>query len=155
MHIDIRKASITSHDAARLIAALNAELSAIYPEQGANHFRLDAEEVADGRGSFLIAYVGGEACACGAIRKIDARTAEIKRMYVAWDARGRGLAGKMLAELESEALKLEVDRLVLETGIRQPAAIALYRRSGFVDAPAFDEYLDSPLSICMHKTIRR
>ena len=73
-----------------MIEALNGELSGRYPEAGANHFRLDAGEVADGRGAFLVAYAGSQPVACGAIRRLDAGTAEIKRMYVAPPSAARG-----------------------------------------------------------------
>src|SRR5450759_1084701 len=87
----IRTADLDSPPATLLIAALNIELAARYPEPGANHFRLDAEEVSPANGAFLIGYVGGEPVACGAIRRIERGVAEIKRMYVVPPARGRAL----------------------------------------------------------------
>jgi putative acetyltransferase len=75
--IEIRREAITSSAAERLILALNAELSALYPEPGANHFRLDAAEVAPGRGAFLVAYQNGRPLACGAIRLLSPETAEV------------------------------------------------------------------------------
>lgn len=134
---------------------MNAELSARYPEEGANHFRLDAAEVAEGRGAFMLAIAGQTALGCGAVRKIDERTAEIKRMYVAPAARGSGVGRTLLAALESEARRLGAIRLVLETGARQPEAVALYRRAGFVPIRRFGEYRDSPLSLCMAKALQR
>ncbi|MGH7335512.1 MAG: GNAT family N-acetyltransferase [Candidatus Rokuibacteriota bacterium] len=151
--IVIRPEAIQSARAHALIAALNAELSARYPEDGATHFRLDVDEVAPGRGAFLVAHVDGEAVGCGAIRRLDGDMAEIKRMYVRPAARGRGVGGALLAALESEAHRLGVTRLVLETGERQPEALALYRGAGFVVIPAFGEYVDSPLSVCMGKEL--
>lgn len=136
-----------------LIGALNAELSERYPEDGANHFRLDADAVEPDRGAFLVAYVDGEAVGCGAVRRLDGDIAEIKRMYVRPATRGRGVGGALLAALESEAQRLGVRRLVLETGARQPEALALYERAGFVVIPAFGEYVDSPLSVCMGKAL--
>ncbi len=66
-------------------------------------------------------------------------------------ARGRGVGRALLDALQAEARALGLRRLVLETGVRQSAAIALYRRCGFADVPAFGEYVASPLSICMAK----
>jgi putative acetyltransferase len=63
-----------------LIAALNEELSVIYPEPGVRHFRLDPEEVGPGRGAFLVVRRDGVPIGCGAIRRVDARTGELKRM---------------------------------------------------------------------------
>jgi len=150
---EIRREAISGLVAARLILALNAELSALYPEEGPNHFRLDPGEVADGRGAFLVAYVKGEPVGCGAIRRLDADTAEIKRMYVEPGARGRGMGCVLLGALEAEGRGLGVKRLVLETGERQPEALALYARAGFRRIPAFGEYVGSPLSACMGKEL--
>ena len=149
----VARADILSPAAGALIAALNAELSSRYPEDGATHFRLDAEEVAPGRGAFLIATHGGQPVGCGAVRRIEAGTAEIKRMYVRPEARGRRVGRAVLSALEAEAGALGCARLVLETGVRQPEAIALYERAGFARIPAFGEYVDSPLSVCMAKDL--
>jgi GNAT superfamily N-acetyltransferase len=150
---EIRREEITSLIAQQLILALNAELEDRYPEEGANHFRLDADEVADGRGAFLVAYLDGRPVGCGAVRRNEPDVAEIKRMYVVPDVRGRGIAWQVLNELEAEARRLGVRRVVLETGLRQAEALALYRRAGFVEIPLFGEYLDSPLSVCMEKRL--
>jgi len=151
--VDVRREDITSSAAAALIAALNAELSERYPEEGANHFRLDAAEVAEGRGAFVVARIGGEPGGCGALRRVDAASGEIKRMYVAPPLRGRGIGARLLAALEAEARRLGLSRIVLETGTRQPEALGLYRRAGYVEIPAFGEYVGSPLSVCMEKRL--
>ncbi|XXX46314.1 GNAT family N-acetyltransferase [Sorangium sp. So ce119] len=152
--VEIRRASIASPAAQALIEALNAELSSRYPEEGANHFALEEDEVAEDRGAFLVARDGdGRPLGCGALRRLDARTAEIKRMYVPPEARGRGVARAVLAALEAEARRLGVTRLVLETGERQPEALALYTRAGFRRIPPFGEYVDSPLSVCLEKLL--
>jgi GNAT superfamily N-acetyltransferase len=150
----IVRADLTDEVSRGLIASLNAELSAVYPEPGANHFRLDPEEVAGGRGVFLVAYQAGTAVGCGALRLLDAETAELKRMYVSPSARGQGLGRRLVAALETEARALGVRRLVLETGIRQTAAVALYRSTGFRPIPLFGEYCLSPeTSICLGKEL--
>ena len=154
--VAIRREPIQTLVAEQLIRALNAELIARYPEPGANYFRLDPDEVTDGRGAFLIAYVADCPVGCGAVRRVDGPVAEIKRMYVAPSARGRGVGRQILDALETEARRLGVTRLVLETGPRQPEAIALYARAGFSHVPLFGEYLNSPhpeLSVCMAKDL--
>jgi GNAT superfamily N-acetyltransferase len=151
--IEIRREEITSPIARALIADLNAELSALYPEEGANHFRLDAEEVESGRGAFVVARAGGRTVGCGAVRRIDPATAELKRMFVKRAARGQGIGRLLLAALEGEALLLGARRLVLETGERQAEALTLYGRAGFVRIPAFGPYVGSPLSVCMGKDL--
>jgi GNAT superfamily N-acetyltransferase len=151
--VELRRADILSPDAEQLIARLNAELDERYPEEGANYFRLHPDEVADGRGAFFIACIDGSPIGCGAVRRIEPAVAEIKRMYVAPPARGRGVGRLILAALEEEARRLGVQRLVLETGPRQPEAIALYRRAGFTEIPLFGEYIGSQFSLCMAKDL--
>jgi GNAT superfamily N-acetyltransferase len=109
--------------------------------------------VAEGRGAFVVARVGGQPAGCGAIRRIAADTGEIKRMYVAPALRGQGIGARVLATLEAEARGLRLSRIVLETGARQPEALGLYRRAGYVEIPAFGEYVGSPLSVCMEKRL--
>lgn len=151
--IETRRESLSSDVALVLIAALNAELLQHYPEEGATHFRLDADEVASGRGAFLVAYAAADAVGCGALRRRDPHVAEVKRLYVVPPLRGRGIGVVVLRALEREARHLGVSRLVLETGERQPEAVALYRRAGFAVIPPFDEYVVSPLSLCMAKDL--
>ena len=149
----VQRFDILSPPARTLIEALNAELSSRYPEEGACHFRLDAHEVADGQGAFLIAFQSGKPVGCGAVRRIEARTGELKRMFVVPEERGRGVGRAILNALESEAQALGVSRLMLETGVRQSEAIALYQRAGFSRIAPFGEYVDSPLSVCMAKEL--
>jgi GNAT superfamily N-acetyltransferase len=149
----IRRADIMAPEAQSLIDALNAELSARYPEPGPNYFRLDAEEVAPGRGAFLIASRKGRPVGCGAVRRIDARTAEIKRTYVGPDGRGRGVGRAISTALEAEAKLLGVVCLLLETGARQPEAIGLYEGAGFTRTGSFGKYATSPLSVFMRKDL--
>ncbi len=153
MPIAIRREPLDGAAARALIEALNAELLARYPEEGATHFRLDHAEVAPGRGAFLIARRDDAPIGCGAVRRLDAAAAEVKRMYVVPPARGQRVGLAILTALEAEARRLGVARLVLETGARQPEALALYRRAGFADVPRFGEYVDSALSLCLAKDL--
>jgi len=152
--ITITRAEITANVSRALIDSLNAELRDLYPEPGATHFRLDAGEVADGRGTFLVVFLEEAPVGCGALRVLDAETAELKRMYVSPAVRGRGLGRRLVAALESEARALGVRRLVLETGIRQATALALYRATGFKPIPLYGEYCLSPeTSVCLGKDL--
>src|SRR5437016_10513178 len=102
--IEFRREELNSPVAEKLIVALNEELSRHYPEDGTPlHFRLEAYEVASGRGAFLVAYDHEEPLGCGAVRLLDSETAEIKRMYIKPNARGRGLGYQLLRALETEA----------------------------------------------------
>jgi GNAT superfamily N-acetyltransferase len=124
----------------RLIEALNAELSGASPEAGATHLGLVPEEVSGRQGAFLVVYVDGAPVGCGAVRLMDPATGELKRMYVAPVLRGMGLGRRLVDALGVEARALGARRMVLETGIRQAAAIALYRRCGFESIHLYGEY---------------
>jgi hypothetical protein len=80
--VHIRRSTLASADAARLIAALNTELTAAFPEPGAAHFSLSDAQIVAGDGAFVVAYLDGVAVGCGAVRRLDEATAEVKRMYV-------------------------------------------------------------------------
>lgn len=152
--ITIARAELTADVSRALIASLNAELSGLYPEPGANHFQLDPEEVANDRGAFLVLYRDGTPVGCGALRLLDAETAELKRMYVSPLERGQGLGRLLVDALEAEARARGVRRLVLETGVRQAAALALYRATGYRPIPLFGEYCLSPeTSVCFGKDL--
>jgi putative acetyltransferase len=150
----IARADLTADVSRALIDALNAELTSAYSEPGATHFRLDPDEVSGTRGAFLIVYHQRTPVGCGAVRRLDAETAELKRMYISPTVRGRGLGRLLVAALETEARGLGVRRLVLETGVRQAAALALYRATGFRPIPLYGEYCLSPeTSVCLGKEL--
>jgi GNAT superfamily N-acetyltransferase len=154
--VEIRRTDILSPTAQAFILALNAETTDRYPEDGANFFNLAPEEVVEGRGGFFVAFLDSEPVGCGAVRQLEPGVGEIKRMYVSPAARGRGIGGMILSTLEDEARRLGARRLVLETGPRQPEAIACYERAGFIRIPLFGEYLLTPhpdLSVCMAKDL--
>jgi putative acetyltransferase len=151
--VEIRREDLLSPVSQQLILALNAELEDRYPEDGANFFRLDAEEVSEGRGGFFVAYVDGKPVGCGAVRRLEPSLAEIKRMYVDPAVRGRRVGRRILDALEAESRKLGARRIVLETGPRQPEAIALYAHAGFSEIPLYGEYIGSLFSVCMAKDL--
>lgn len=152
--LSIAPADLLGPEVQALVAQLNEELAARYPEPGANHFRLDPEEVGPGRGAFLLARWGEQAVGCGALRILEPGTAELKRMFALPSARRRGIGRAILRALEDEARRLGVTRLVLETGICQEEAVALYRAHGFSEIPPFGEYvLSAATSVCMAKDL--
>lgn len=150
--VEIRAESIASPAARRLIAELNAELALEYPPEQ-RFTTLSPDEVADGAGRFLVAWVEGAPVGCGAVRKLTESDAELKRMYVVPGARGHGLSRAILGALEREAAALGVTRVVLETGTRQHAAMSLYESAGYGRIPAFGPYVVSPASVCFEKLL--
>jgi GNAT superfamily N-acetyltransferase len=152
--VRIRRSTLGSPDAARLIAALNAELTMTFPEPGATHFSLSDAEVVAGDGAFVVAWLDDVAVGCGAVRRLDEAMAEIKRMYVDPSVRGRGVGRTLVEALEREARLVGVTRIVLETGTRLAPAIRLYEAMGYARIPLFGEYLSSPgTSLCFGKSL--
>lgn len=92
---------------------------------------------------------------CGAIKKYDENTFEVKRMFVKSTARNKGLGYKILSELEKWAHEMDVKFLILETGINQPEAIHLYKKYGFNDIPNYDQYIGVEESLCMQLKIKK
>jgi GNAT superfamily N-acetyltransferase/uncharacterized damage-inducible protein DinB len=150
--VSLAEVTVTSEDARALMEELDAELRLRYPGGPPPHGLHPRDEM-DSRTVFLVMRVGGQAVACGASRRLDERATEIKRMYVRPAHRGRGLARRILAELESRARGAGAGRLVLETGVHQPEAIALYRSEGFNTIDAFGEYIGDPTSRCFEKRL--
>jgi len=102
----------------------------------------------------VVAYENEKAVGCGAFKEYSARAAEIKRMFVRPENRGRGIAGKILTELETWAKELKFSECVLETGVKQPEAIRLYKKSGYETIPSYGQYLNIENSVCMKKLIK-
>jgi GNAT superfamily N-acetyltransferase len=122
-----------------VVRALEAELQQEYVERygGVDETPIDPAQFAPPDGLFLVGFVGAEPVASGGFRRHDDDAAEIKRMYVVEDRRGVGYARRLLAELETRVALAGYRRIVLETGLRQPEAIALYESSGYRPIPDF------------------
>lgn len=91
--------------------------------------------------------------ACGAIKELDADSMEVKRMYTDVSARGKGYAKRILSELEKWAKEMGYKSCVLETGKRQPDAIALYQSSGYQLIPNYGQYQGIENSVCFQKML--
>lgn len=102
----------------------------------------------------VVAYENGEAVGCGAIKEYAKGTAEIKRMFVRAERRGRGIAKSILSELEMWAGELNFSKCILETGVKQPEAIALYQKSGYETITNYGQYAGVENSVCMKKSVK-
>lgn len=129
-------------DVVRLVDEVQDEYVRMYG--GPDAAAVDPADFIPPTGLFLVGSLDGVAVASGGWRRLEdaalADAAEIKRMYVAPDARRRGFARQILAELERSAAAAGVDRLILNTGPVQPEAVALYESSGYTPIPAFGHY---------------
>lgn len=135
-----------------LVRLLDADLRI---RDGAEHdFYADYNKI-DSIAHVVVAYVEDVAVGCGAIKKFDDGTIEIKRMYVRPEQRGKGIAGEVLRELELWAVELGFTEAVLETGKKQPEAIRLYEKSGYKHIPNYGQYQGVENSVCMKKSLTR
>lgn len=139
-------------EAAELVAELDADLTVRYGGDG-DPVHAPAQEFDGPGGQMLLASLAGEAVGCAGVRRIDDATAELKRMYVRPQARGRGIAKQLLAACEREARALGYGQLWLETGTMQPEAVTLYLTSGYEPIPAFGQYAGQSLSIHLGRAL--
>ena len=99
----------------------------------------------------IICYKNDVAVGCGAFKKSDMQVAEIKRMFVPVEHRGKGISLKILSELEVWARELNHTSCILETSVKLENAIALYKKSGFEFIPNYEPYIGVESSVCMKK----
>ena len=151
MSVSITAERPDSADAQAMIAELEAHLQPLYPQEsrhGYNVEKLLAEHVA-----FFVVRHDDTPAGCGGVQLFGTDYGEIKRMYVAPQYRGLGLARRLLDRLEEYARRHGVFTLRLETGIHQHDAIRLYEGMGFRRVPPFGDYREDPLSRFYEKQI--
>ncbi len=134
-----------------MIAESDAMMQALYPAES-NHL-VDVDALAGSDTVFLAARRSGTLLGSIAFRIIDPGHAEMKRLFVQREARGIGLGRRLVEALEDAARLRNIDRISLETGIRQPEAIGLYRTSGYQECQQFGSYQADPLSLFMTKRL--
>lgn len=101
----------------------------------------------------VVAYEKDKPIACGAIKEYSGDTVEVKRMYTRSSHRGKGIATKILAELQTWAAELGYKKCILETGKKQPEAIALYQKNGYKVIANYGQYAGVENSLCFEKEI--
>lgn len=147
--------------AAWLVPQLHADVAERYAadtDEDDDHDPTTEVSVADFEpplGRFLVAFWDGAPVGCAGVHRWDdlGEVGEIKRMYVVPVARGRGVARALLVGLEDAARALRFRRVRLETGLRQPEAMALYESAGYSAIEPYGFYKDSPLSACYEKAL--
>lgn len=137
-------------DFLRLVTALDQDLWNKYPELKANYWGNNKIEF---NSNAIVIYQNDQAVACGCFKKYDAQTVEIKRMYVDPIARGKGLAKRILFELEKEAIHQHFSVSILETLCNQTEAIGLYQNVGYSIINNYGAYAALENSVCMKKNL--
>jgi putative acetyltransferase len=140
-------------DVFALAVAQQEEMRGLYDGVGDIGPPRDARTFEPPDGVFLAVRVDGRAVACGGICRFDETRAELKRMYVEPDARGRGLGRRVLEALEDEARRLGYDAVVLETGERNREALGLYGSVGYRPIPCYGPYAQQATSRCYEKAL--
>jgi GNAT superfamily N-acetyltransferase len=149
--VRLRAAGYDSPVARALVAAVQQEYVARYG--GPDEAVVDPAEFVPPAGLFLVAEVDGEPAGCGAWRVHSPGVVEVKRVYVAAEARRLGLAQVLMDALEASASAAGHRSVVLNSGDRQPEALALYRRRGYRPVPGYGVYADSPGAVFLGKQL--
>ncbi len=146
----LKRTSSTNTDFIALVALLDADLAR---RDGAdNAFYAQFNGIIHLKHA-VVFYKENSPVACGAFKPFDAKSVEIKRMFVTTDQRGLGYASKVLAALETWAKELGFTFCVLETGKRQPEAISLYKKKGYTIVPNYPPYEHMANSVCFKKKL--
>ena len=137
-------------DFQKLVKLLDRDLAVT---DGDEHAFYDQFNKIDSINQVVLLYQEGEVVSCGALKAFSPDTMEIKRMFTRAEFRGKGYAGMVLKELEKWAKEQEYNRCILETGVRQPDAIALYKKQGYELIENYGQYAGVENSLCFSKTI--
>jgi putative acetyltransferase len=150
--ITLKRTNSADPDFQSLIKQLDADLRL---RNGDEMDEYDQHNIIAPIDTVVIAYADKEPVACGCFKKYNETTVEIKRMFVAPPARGKGISRKILAELETWAHTLGFGCIILETGGRQVEALALYQRAGYAPIANYPPYEKMEDSYCFRKELKK
>ena len=146
------KTNSDNSDFIELVKLLDAELA---ERDGADHPFYAQFNKIDKIKYVVVAYENDKPVSCGAIKEYTPDTMEVKRMYTLPESRGKGIATKVLMELEKWAKELGYVKCILETGKKQPEAIALYKKNGYKLIPNYGQYAEVENSVCFEKEMKK
>ncbi|HEY2720616.1 MAG TPA: GNAT family N-acetyltransferase [Chitinophagaceae bacterium] len=146
----LKRTDSENKDFIELVKCLDAELA---ERDGADHSFYHQFNKIDKIRHAVVVYDGEKPIACGAIKELSTSSMEIKRMYTLPKERGKGIASKVLTELETWTCELGYEKCILETGKKQPEAIQLYKKSGYIQVPNYGQYVGIDNSICLEKKV--
>ncbi len=148
--MNIVRTSSTDQDFIALVKLLDQELAIVDGDDHAFYHQFNSINVLK---HTIVLYENNIPVGCGAIKKFDDTSAEVKRMYTLNKTRGKGVATKVLLELEKWAKELNYKYTILETGKRLPDAIALYQKNGYEIIPNYGQYVGIENSVCFRKEL--
>lgn len=140
----------THQDFISLVRQLDIELATIDGDE--HSFYVQYNKI-DKINHVIIAYENELPIACGAIKQFSEKAMEVKRMYILAPYRGKGIASGVLIQLEKWAAEMNYSHCILETGIRQPDAIRLYGKNGYLPIPNYGQYAGVENSRCFEKAL--
>ena len=146
----IKRTDSNNQDFIDLVALLDTDLA---ERDGADHAFYHQFNSITALKNTLVLYSNKIPVGCGAIKIFDSTRMEVKRMYVLPSYRGKGYASRILTALEHWAKELGASHCVLETGKRQPEAIQLYKKNGYIKRENYGQYQGISNSICFEKAI--
>ena len=149
--LKILRTNSDNHDFIELVKLLDIDLAT---RDGNDHSFYAQFNKIDKLKFVVVAYENEQPVGCGAIKEYDSTTMEVKRMYVPPEQRGKGIAMTVLSALEQWASELSYIKCLLETGKRQPEAIALYKKNGYVVIPNYGQYTGVENSLCFEKVLQ-
>jgi len=144
----LKRTNASDTDFLELVKLLDIDLQL---RDGEEHYFFAQFNTTEGIKHVVVAYEGDEAVGCGAMRHFSDGVMELKRMFVRQDFRGRGIASQILQELENWTLECGYMSCILETGRKQPEAIALYRKHLYHEIDNFEPYKGIESSMCFEK----
>jgi len=148
----IKRTDSTDLDFQRLVVELDKDLAI---RDGDEHWFFDQFNKIAMLKYVVVIYQNNVAIGCGAIKEYNENTMEVKRMFVPLERRGKGIASIVLKELESWAIELGYKKCILETGIKQPEAISLYKKNKYELIKNFGQYAEIVSSVCFEKLLVR
>lgn len=148
--IHLLRTDSSNTDFQKLVVLLDADLKI---RDGEDHAFYSQYNKIQAIKHVVVAYQNDEPVGCGAIKEYEPGTMEVKRMYVSENKRGSGIASAVLKELEIWAQQMGYNKCILETGIRQPEAIALYKKNNYKIIPNYGQYKGIEDSVCFEKIL--
>ena len=148
--IKILRTDSSNQDFIDLVKLLDKELQI---RDGKEHTFYAQYNKIDKIKNIVVAFYNDAAVGCGAIKEFDSDTMEVKRMFVKDEYRTKGIATNVLIELENWTKELGFSKCILETGLKQPEAILLYKKNNYKVVPNYGQYAGVVNSICMEKIL--